>query len=158
MSLFGNKPKTAQQKAQWAKTRVMIRGVALVYVVFYVIVPMFNMDIEEAESMHPALRYSVIAFFILVCTALIISTIVEFLRGQKDGRYKAEAYTDDEGAGSAAATESASEDNDEKEDDVDEDDYYEDDDDEDEDYDDEDDYDDDDYDEDDEDDEDGENE
>jgi len=97
MAVFGNKPKTAQQKAQWAKTSITLRTVALLYVVFYVIIPMINPEAEEIDSMSPLVRYGVLAFFILVSGYLIISTIMEFIRNNNAGRYRAEAYTDDEG-------------------------------------------------------------
>ena len=131
MSFFGKKPRTAQQKAQWAKTRVMFRGIALLYLVFYIIVPMLNPDVEDVESMHPALRYGILVFFIVVCTFLIITTIVEYYRSNKAGLYKPEAYTDDEGIGDNTVTDSGTDsdsenedDEDEDYDDEDEDDYY----------------------------------
>jgi len=97
MSLFGNKPRTAQQKAQWAKTSIMLRAAALFYVVFFVIVPMLTPSVEEAEQMDPVLRYVILAFFIIACGYLTIVSILEYYRNSKSGRYNAEAYTDDEG-------------------------------------------------------------
>ena len=97
MSLFGNKPRTAQQKAQWAKTSIMLRAAALFYVVFFVIVPMLTPSVEEAEQMDPVLRYVILAFFIIACGYLTIVSILEYYRNSKSGRYNADAYTDDEG-------------------------------------------------------------
>ena len=96
MSLFSSRPKTAHQKAQWAKTRIVLRVIALLYVVFYVIIPMLDPDIEDVEAIHPALRYGILAFFILACAALIVGTIIEYVKGNKSGKFKAESYTDDE--------------------------------------------------------------
>ena len=136
MSFFGKKPRTAQQKAQSAKTRILLRSIALGYVIFYIVIPMMSPDFEEAESMHPALRYGVLAFFIVVCTALVIGTVLEFIRNRKAGLYNADAYEDDEGIESPAVEEpEPDEDEDDNGDDdeyYDEDDeYYDDDDDED---------------------------
>ena len=96
MALFGNKPKTAHQKAQRAKTRIMLRAIALLYVIFYIIIPMIDNRTEEFEAVHPAFRYGVLAFFIIVCVYLSVTTILEYIRNNKAGLYKAEAYTDDE--------------------------------------------------------------
>jgi len=133
MSLFGNRPRTAQQKAQWAKTRIMIRGAALVYIVFYVVLPMIRADVEEADAINPTLRIAIIVFFIVVCIALSIGTILEYIRNNKAGLYKAEAYTDDEGAGGGSVAEAAS--GDEEDEDNDDDEYDDDEDYDDEDYD-----------------------
>ena len=138
MSFFGRKPKTAQQKAQMAKTRILLRGLALGFLIYYVIIPMFNPSIEDVEAMHPALRYGILAFFIIASAGLTITTILEYIRNKKAGLYEADAYTDDEGVYSdsvAGASES-----DEDEDDDDDDDEYDEYDDEDYEYDDEDDY------------------
>jgi len=97
MSLFGKKPRTAQQKAHWAKSRIMLRSLALGYVVFFIIIPMINPDIEDAEAMHPTLRYVLLAVLIIFCGALIVGTVLEYIRSRKAGLYEPEAYQDDEG-------------------------------------------------------------
>ena len=130
MSLFGNKPRTAQQKAQWAKTRIMIRAAALLYVVFYIVIPMIRNEVEEADAINPTLRIVIIVLFVVVCTALIIGTVVEYIRNNKAGLYKAEAYTDDEGVESTGTPETPTgeaEDEEDEEDEEDDDDYEEDD-------------------------------
>ena len=117
MALFKDKPKTAQQKAQRAKTSLMIRAVALFYLIFFVIVPLIDAAPEDTENLNPVLRYAIIAFFIIVTAVIGIFTILEYIRNNKAGRYKAEAYKDDEGV--EGATENAEEDSadDETEDD-----------------------------------------
>ena len=131
MSFFGKKPKTAQQKAQMAKTRIILRGAALVFLVFYVIVPMINPEIEDVEGMHPALRYGILVFFIAATAALAVVTVLDYFRDKKAGRFEADAYTDDEGiAGYGAVTSEpeAKADGDDDEDYEDDDDDYEEDD------------------------------
>ena len=113
MALFKDKPRTAQQKAQRAKTSLMIRAVALFYLVFFVIVPLFETDPEEAASFNPVLRYAIIAFFIIVTAIITVFTVLEYIRNNKAGRYKAEAYKDDEGV--EGATEIAEEDSSDEE-------------------------------------------
>ena len=126
MSFFGKKPKTAQQKAQMAKTRIMLRGAALFYVVFFIIVPMIRAD---SGDMDPVLRYAIIAFFIIACGVLIVLTVMEYMRGQKAGHYNEEGYTDDEDESDGSVTDSESDDdNDEYDDEYDEGDYEDDDD------------------------------
>ena len=95
MALFGKKPRSAQQKAQWAKTRIMIRAAALAYIIFYVLIPLINASPEDVESMNPILRWSIVVAFGVVTAALIVQTTLEYIRNQKAGNYKAEAYTDD---------------------------------------------------------------
>jgi len=129
MALFKDKPKTAQQKAQRAKTSLMIRAVALFYLIFFVIVPLIDAEPEDTEGFNPVLRYAIIAFFIIVTAVIGIFTILEYIRNNKAGRYKAEAYKDDEGV--EGATENAEEDS---ADDDEDDDAYDDDDDDDDDY------------------------
>jgi len=115
MSFFGKKPKTAQQKAQMAKTRIMLRGVALIYIVFFIIVPMIQAD---SGDMDPLLRYAIIAFFIIASGVLAVLTALEYIRGNKAGRYKEEGYTDDEDESDGSVTGSESnDDNDENDDD-----------------------------------------
>ena len=126
MALFKDKPKTAQQKAQRAKTSLMIRGVALFYLVFFVIVPLIDSEPEDAASFNPVLRYAIIAFFIIVTAVIAIFTVLEYIRNNKAGRYKAEAYKDDEGV--EGATESIEEDSAEDETDEDDEEYDDDDD------------------------------
>jgi len=105
MVLFGNKPQTAQQKAQRAKTSLMIRAVALFYIIVFVIVPLINAGPEDAEGIDPTLRYATIAFFIIATAAITVTSVLEYIRNNKAGRYKAEAYTDDEGvAGVSVST------------------------------------------------------
>jgi len=121
MSFFGKKPKSAQQKAQMAKTRIMLRGVALVFLIFYVILPMIDADVEDVESMHPMLRYGILAFFIIACIWLVIATVLEYVRNKKAGLYTADGYEDDEGI--ERFEEPEPEPSDENEDDDEDDDY-----------------------------------
>ena len=58
---------------------------------------MINPDVEDMEAMHPAVRYGILVFFIVVCTVLIVNTVLEFIRNRKAGLYNADAYEDDEG-------------------------------------------------------------
>jgi len=97
MALFGNKPKSAQQKAQWAKTRLLLRTVCLVYLVFYVIVPLIRTPAEGEEALDPVLRYIIIAVFIIVTGVFSALTGLEYYRNRKAGLYNADAYEDDEG-------------------------------------------------------------
>jgi len=131
MSLFGNRPRSAQQKAQWAKTRLVLRGAALAYLVVFIIIPMINPKPEDIDAMNPIVRYAIIAFFIIACGGLIIVTIRDYFRSQKNGLFSPEAYEDDEVDDVGESTDS-SDDEDESED-------YDDDDEDDEDYDDDDD-------------------
>jgi len=108
MAFFKDKPRTAHQKAQRAKTSLMIRAVALFYLIFFVIVPLVDTEPEEAASLNPVVRYAIIAFFIIVTVAIGVFTVLEYIRNNKAGRYKAEAYKDDEGV--EVAEESAEED------------------------------------------------
>jgi len=96
MSFFGKKSRTAQQKAQWAKTSLLIRVVALGYIIFYVIVPLFQQPAEDAEAMNPAVRYSIAGAFIIATAYLTVQTIITHIRNQKGGLYNADAYKDDE--------------------------------------------------------------
>jgi len=131
MSFFGKKPRTAQQKAQMAKTNIMLRSVALGYLVFFIIWPLINADPEEMGSMNPAVRWGVIAFFVIACTWLGISTALEYVRNKKAGKYSAEGHTDDEGVEVYNEPETPSDDDDDDDDDEydDDDDEYDDDDD-----------------------------
>ena len=126
MSFFGKKSRTAQQKAQWAKTSLLIRVVALGYIIFYVIIPLFQIPPEDAEAMNPVLRYSIAGAFIVATAYLTVQTIITHIRNQKGGLYNADAYKDDEEPGET----SESSENSEPEDKEDEDDEYDDDDDE----------------------------
>ena len=145
MSIFGNKPRTAQQKAQSAKMRLMIRLVACLYLVFYIIIPMLR-DAPDDDSMPLVWRVIIITFFIISVGVVAGISLKEYLIKRKTGGFKPEAYEDDPGIVKP-------EEEHDTDDDPDDDDYdYEDDDDYDE-YDDEDDYDEDDYEDDDEDDE-----
>ena len=127
MAFFKDKPRTAHQKAQRAKTSLMIRAVALFYLVFFVIVPLIDNEPEDAASFSPVLRFAIIAFFIIVTAVIAIFTVLEYIRNNKAGRYKAEAYEDDEGV--EGVEESAEEDSAEDETDDDDDEYDDDDDD-----------------------------
>ena len=120
MSFFGKKPRTAQQKAQMAKTNIMLRTVAIGYLVFFIIWPLINADPEEVGAMSPVVRWIVIAFFVIASTGLGISTALEYIRGKKSGRYSPEGHTDDEGIESYETSESTSDDDDEYDDDDDE--------------------------------------
>ena len=129
MAFFKEKPKTAQQKAQRAKTSLMIRGVAIFYLIFFVIVPLIDSDPEDAASFSPVLRYAIIAFFIIVTAVIGVFTVLEYIRNNKAGRYKAEAYKDDEGIeGMAESAEEDAADEDDEDDEYDDDDDYDDDD------------------------------
>jgi len=97
MGFFGKKSRTAHQKAQWEKTRLMLRIVAVFFVVFYVIVPFFNMTPDEIEEVGPIFRYIVIVGFIIACVGISVLTLFEYMKNKKAGKYDASAYTDDEG-------------------------------------------------------------
>jgi len=134
MALFGKKPRTAQQKAQWAKTRIMIRAAALIYIVVYILVPLINPSPEDVESINPVLRWAIVAAFAIATVAIGIQTTLEFIRNNKAGNYKAEAYTDDpeltEAYDAEASDNKGSENDDDEHDDDDDDEYDDDDDDE----------------------------
>jgi len=95
MPFFGNKNRTAEQKARAAKTRPMIRVLALFFLVFYVIVPLINTPAEETDGMHPWVRYAIIAFFIIACIVIAVITAREYLQNKKDGKFDPSSYTDD---------------------------------------------------------------
>ena len=108
-----------------AKTNLVLRSVALLYLVFFIIVPMINPEeIDEAESMHPTLRYAIAAGFIIVTAALGISMIREYFRNKKAGRYSPEGYKDDEELEGVEDTSQNSEDGDDTNEDYDDDEYY----------------------------------
>ena len=96
MSFFSNKPRTAQQKAQGAKMRMMIRLVAIGYLVFYIIVPMIR-DAPDDDSIPMFWRIVIIVFFIAAVSVIGVISAVEFITKQKTGGYKADAYEDDPG-------------------------------------------------------------
>jgi len=96
MAFFKKRPKTAQQKAQGAQMRILIRFLCCAYIIFYVIIPLMR-DVPDGDSsMSPTFRLTVVAVFIAVTAAIIVFTIVEVIRNWKAGLYKATAYTDDE--------------------------------------------------------------
>ena len=132
MSFFGKKGKTAEQKAQWAKTRLMLRGAVLVYLVFFIIVPLMNPETEDIDAMNPVTRYVIVACFIIACGGLLAVTVKDYFQGKKSGLFTPEAYEDDEIANiENEATQEEPEDSDENEydeydEDYDEDEYDED--------------------------------
>jgi len=95
MSFFGKSQKTAQQKAQWAKTRLMIRGAALIYLIVFIIIPMINPETEDIDTMAPAIRYAIITFFVIACAALVVVTIKDYIKGKEKGLFDPESYEDD---------------------------------------------------------------
>ena len=97
MSFFKPRPRTAQQKAQTAKTRLMFRGVAIIFIVFYVIVPMLNSESELAQEVSATVRYLTAAGFSLAVIGLGTVTVLEYFKSKKAGLFDAKAYTDDEG-------------------------------------------------------------
>ena len=131
MSLFGKKARTAQQKAQWAKTRIMLRAIALLYFIFYILIPLINPSAEDAAAINTTLRWVIVVVFSIAAVALVTQTTMEYIRNHKAGNYKAEAYTDDEGVVGAADDSESSDDDDDDDDEYDDDDdEYDDDDDE----------------------------
>jgi len=95
MSFFNRKGKSAEQKAQWAKTRLMLRGAVLVYLVFFIIVPLMNPETEDIDAMNPVTRYVIVAFFIIACGGLLAVTVKDYFQGKKSGLFTPEAYEDD---------------------------------------------------------------
>ena len=148
MSFFNRRPMSARQKAQALKTRLLFRVVALGFIIFYVIVPMFDPNSELAQEAGPTMRYIAGAIFSALIIAIGVLTVREYLHAKKNGLFDEKAYTDDD---DVAAPQNESDADDSS--DVLDDDYYDDDDYDDEDYDDDDDDYDEDYDDDDEDDE-----
>ena len=130
MSFFNKGPRTAAQKAQWAKTGFMLRAIALGYLIFFIVIPMINPEPEDVEGINPTLRYIIVAFFIVACTVLSVLSIRDYLRMKKNGLFTPGGYEDDEGidTGVSDTEESAVEENDEDDDYEDDDDYDEDDD------------------------------
>jgi len=98
MSFFGKGNKTPQQKAQWAKTRLMLRGAALVYLVVFIIVPMINPETDDIDAMNPMLRYAIIAFFIIASGGLLIVTVLDYIKAKNKGLFEPETYKDEETA------------------------------------------------------------
>jgi len=96
MPFFGNKSRTAEQKARAAKTRPMIRVLALFFLIFYVIVPLINAPEEYTDGMSPWVRYAIIAFFIIACIVIGVITALEYVRNKKEGKFDPSSYTDDE--------------------------------------------------------------
>ena len=96
MSFFNRKGKSAEQKAQWAKTRLMLRGAVLVYLVFFIIVPLMNPETEDIDAMNPVTRYVIVAFFIIACGGLLAVTVKDYFQGKKSGLFDPETYEDDE--------------------------------------------------------------
>ena len=95
MSFFGKKGKTAEQKAQWAKTRLMLRGAALVYLVVFIVIPLMNPETEDIDAMNPTTRYIIVAFFLIACGGLLFVTLKDYLHAKKAGLFSPEAYEDD---------------------------------------------------------------
>ena len=96
MSIFSAKPRTAQQKAQRAQTRIFIRIACCAYLVYFVIIPLLRPAVEE-DGMSPALRTGVAIAFIAATAFLLIITVRELVVNWKAGLYKAGAYEDDDG-------------------------------------------------------------
>ena len=107
MGLFGNKKRTAQQKANMAKSRIMLRAVAIGFIVFYVIVPILNPADEDAYALDPVVRYITGAAFIVAAIVITVLTVLEYIRGKKTGRYDAKGYEDDEDDEEHSETENA---------------------------------------------------
>ena len=122
MSLFRKRPKTAQQKAQMAKSRIMIRALAIAFLVWYVIIPFINMGPEDIEEVGAVLRYVVIVFFILACVAVAALTIHDYIKDKKAGKFDPASYTDDviEGAEETVDDNDGDEDDDDDDEDEDE--------------------------------------
>jgi len=95
MSFFNKGGKTAEQKAQWAKTRLMLRGAVLVYLIFFIVIPMMNPETEDIDQISPAVRYAMVTFFVAACGGLSYITIKDYLNGKKEGRFSPEYYKDD---------------------------------------------------------------
>jgi len=113
MGFFLGGPRTAEQKAKSAKSRILFRAAALAFIVFYVIIPMINLEPEAAEEINPALRYLAIVGFSLGAIGVGIVSAREYIKSKKAGLFEASAYTDDEGIAVATDnTENSSDDND----------------------------------------------
>jgi len=95
MTFFNKKGKTAEQKAQWAKTRLMLRGAVLIYLVIFIIVPLMNPGAEDIDAINPVTRYIMAGFFIIACGGLLAVTVKDYFQGKKTGLFTPEAYTDD---------------------------------------------------------------
>jgi hypothetical protein len=117
MAVFQRKPKTAGQKAQWEKTRLIVRGAVLVFVFVYIIVPLLGTVPEDESSMSPTVRYIIVAVFTVAVAVLTVITILEYFRYKKSGLYDAAAYKDDEGLSGMSDASEASDDDNEYEDD-----------------------------------------
>ena len=63
--MFKKKPKSAQQKAQRAQMRILVRLACCGYMIFYVIIPMLR-DSDGDLGMNPTLRTVVIFGFIAI--------------------------------------------------------------------------------------------
>ena len=96
MSIFSAKPRTAQQKAQRAQTRIFIRFACCAYLIYFVIIPLLKPAVEE-DGMSPALRTGAAIAFIAVTAFVIIITLRELVINWRAGLYKAGAYKDDDG-------------------------------------------------------------
>jgi len=113
MGFFSGGPKTAEQKAKGAKSRILFRIAAIAFLVFYVIIPMINPDPEVAEEINPTFRYLAIVGFSLAVIGVGIVTAREYIKSKKAGLFDSSAYTDDEGIAAAADnTENSSDDTD----------------------------------------------
>ena len=108
MPIFKKRPKTAQQKAQGAQMRILVRVLCCAYIIFYVIIPLIR-DVPDESSMSPTIRTIIIAAFIIITAAIIVVTIFEVIRNWKAGLYKATAYTDDGDGNSESEDEENSE-------------------------------------------------
>ena len=95
MALFKKRPQTAQQKAQKAQMRIVVRLACCAYIIFYVILPLIREPSDEG-GMNPTLKIIIIAAFIAITAVVIVVTVLEVVRNWKAGLYKASSYTDDE--------------------------------------------------------------
>ena len=95
MSLFKKRPKTAQQKAQRAQMRIVLRVFCCAYMVFYIIIPLLR-EAPEEDNMNPTLRFVIVAAFIAFTAVILVISVIDFYRSWKAGLFKAEAYEDDE--------------------------------------------------------------
>lgn len=96
MSIFSNKPRTAAQKAQGEKTRLIFRAAILVLLVFYLVLPLIRAYFDGEDYLPTGWQIAIIIFFVIAIGALSAVTINDYIKGKKSGRFDPEFYKDDE--------------------------------------------------------------
>jgi hypothetical protein len=83
--------RTSAEKARRSQMNIFVRLCGCAYLI-YIITELIR---EKPEGLSDGLRYTIVAVFILLAAAIVVVTLVDFIRSLKMGAYKASSYTDD---------------------------------------------------------------